>query len=76
VIDELRNLGIGRELLTRSLQIIENLGGGRIYVETSSRPQYGPTRVFYSNHGFEIEAVLKDFYERGDHKMIYVRTIE
>jgi hypothetical protein len=45
-------------------------------VETSSRPQYDVTRSFYRKRGFAEEAVLKDFYDLGDHKVIYVRTIK
>ena len=70
-----RGLGIGGELLLRSLQVMAGLGGRRVYVETSSRRPYDPTRSFYRKHGFEEEAVLQDFYEIGDHKVIFVRGI-
>jgi ribosomal protein S18 acetylase RimI-like enzyme len=69
--DDFRGLAIGRELLAKTLRLIENLGGVRIYAETSSRPQYSPTRSFYSNHGFCQEAVLKNFYDQGDDKVFY-----
>jgi len=72
--NDFRGLAIGRELLLKTLRTIEGLGGVRIYVETSSRPQYAPTRAFYSKHGFEEEAVLKDFYDRGDDKIVYSKT--
>jgi hypothetical protein len=55
---------------------MEGLGGVRLYVETSSRVQYDSTRSFYRNRGFAQEAVLKDFYDCGDHKVVYVRAIE
>lgn len=70
-----RGLGIGRELLSRSLRVMGSLGGVRVYVETSSRLQYDPTRSFYRKHGFEEVAVLRDFYDMGDHKVIYTRAI-
>jgi ribosomal protein S18 acetylase RimI-like enzyme len=72
--DDFRGLAIGRELLFETFRVIEDLGGIRIYVETSSRPQYAPTRSFYIKHGFEQEAVLKDFYDHGDDKIVYSRT--
>ena len=73
--DEFRGLAIGRELLSKTLRLIETIGGVRIYIETSSRPQYAPTRAFYCKNGFEQEAVLKDFYDHGDDKIVYSRTI-
>jgi ribosomal protein S18 acetylase RimI-like enzyme len=72
--NDFRGLAIGRQLLLKTLLIIESLGGVRIYVETSSRAQYAPTRSFYNKHGFEKEAVLKDFYDHGDDKIVYSKT--
>jgi ribosomal protein S18 acetylase RimI-like enzyme len=74
--NDLRRLGIGRALLFLCLEFVTSLGARKLYVETSSRPQYAPTRSFYKSHGFAVEAVLKDFYEGGDDKIIYARTIE
>jgi ribosomal protein S18 acetylase RimI-like enzyme len=73
--NEFRGLAIGQELLAKTLQGIVNLGGTRVYIETSSRPQYSPTRSFYSKQGFEPEAVLKNFYDDGDDKVVYSKTI-
>lgn len=75
VANEWRGSRIGGELLERSLVIMKGLGGFRVYVETSSRAQYGVTRLFYRDHGFEEEAVLRDFYDQGDHKVIFSRAI-
>jgi ribosomal protein S18 acetylase RimI-like enzyme len=70
-----RSLGLGKELLAGSERIIAGLGGKRIYIETSSRTQYRPTRMFYQRCGYSEEAILKDFYAPGDHKVIYVKII-
>lgn len=75
VADLCRGLGIGGELLSRSLRIMAGLGGRRVYAETSSRRLYEPTRSFYRKYGFEEEAMLRDFYDTGDHKVIFVRGI-
>jgi ribosomal protein S18 acetylase RimI-like enzyme len=76
VANEFRGLGIGEALLSKSLRVMEGLGGVRVYVETSSRVQYDSTRSFYRKRGFAQEAVLKDFYDDGDHKVVFVRAIE
>ena len=71
--DDVRGRGIGRALLARTESAIAKMGGKRIYVDTSSRDQYEPTRSFYRRSGYEQEAVLKDFYSPGDDKIIYVK---
>ena len=75
VLHEFRGRGIGRDLLQRTEEKIGELGGKRIYVDTSSREQYEPTRSFYRAGGYEREAVLKDFYSPGDDKVIYVKQL-
>ncbi len=71
----LQGRGIGKQLLARSEAAIAALGGRRIYIETSGRDQYKRTRAFYEHCGYHEAAVLKDFYARGDPKIIYVRTL-
>ena len=75
VLHEFRGRGIGRDLLQRTEEKIGEMGGRRIYVDTSSREQYEPTRSFYRAGGYEQEAVLKDFYSHGDDKVIYVKQV-
>ena len=75
LLDEFRGRGIGRDLLQRAEEKIGEMGGKRIYVDTSSREQYEPTRSFYRAGGYEQEAVLKDFYSPGDDKVIYVKQL-
>lgn len=71
-----RGQGVGRELLTRSEQAMAAHGAARIYIETSSRAQYHPTRAFYLRCGYREEARLVDYYAPGDSKIIFVRSIE
>ncbi len=73
--ETLRGAGVGRELLRRSEQAMARAGGTRIYVETSSREQYGSTRAFYDACGYGEAAVLEDFYSPGDHKVIYLKVL-
>ena len=72
--NELRGSGLGKALLEKTEKKIGELGGRRIYVETSSREQYRPTQAFYSKCGYVKEALLKDFYSPGDDKSIYVKN--
>lgn len=67
--------GAGRKLLAMSELSIQAAGGHRIYVETSSRDQYEPTRRFYEAQGYRRAAFLPDFYAPGDAKIIYVKVM-
>ena len=71
-----RTMGIGKKLLLETEEKIFNLGGKKIYVETSSRNSYYPTRQFYIKNGYKEEAILKDFYDDDDNKVIYVKSLE
>jgi len=73
--EELRGSGLGVEILKNVEKRIREMGGKRIYVETSSREQYRPTRSFYSRFGYRKEATLENFYSPGDHKVIYLRVL-
>ena len=54
---------------------IVKAGGTRVYVDTSSRKQYAPTRTFYERVGYSKDALLEDFYAPGDGKVIYVKVL-
>jgi ribosomal protein S18 acetylase RimI-like enzyme len=63
--------GLGQLLLREAERQIAQSGGRHIYIETSGRPQYTPTRAFYQRCGYEVAAVLAEFYDRGDDKVIW-----
>lgn len=67
--------GLGSLLLRRTEAAIASAGGRRIYIETSNRLQYQPTRVFYERNGYAREAILTDFYAAGDDKVIYGKAV-
>ncbi len=73
--EQLRSQGFGKELMKETERIISSIYGRRIYAETSSRNQYKPTHNFYERCGYKKEAFLKDFYNEGDSKIIYVKTL-
>jgi ribosomal protein S18 acetylase RimI-like enzyme len=67
--------GVGRALLAETERRIAHAGGRRLYVETSSRRQYEPTRAFYASCGYRLAATLDDFYAPGDGKMVFVKPL-
>jgi ribosomal protein S18 acetylase RimI-like enzyme len=69
--NDFRGKGIGKQLLIEVEKQIKVIGGRVIYIETSSKPLYEPTRKFYENYGCKTEAILKDFYDLNDSKYLY-----
>lgn len=67
--------GIGKWLMSLTEQLIREQGGRRIYVETSGREDYQPTRHFYDRCGYAKVAELPEFYGDGDSKVIYLKTL-
>ncbi|MEW5735183.1 MAG: GNAT family N-acetyltransferase [Thermodesulfobacteriota bacterium] len=73
---KLRNQAIGKRLLAHTENLAREMKSTRMYVDTSSRMQYAPTRAFYKSCGYEEEAVLKNFYKPGEHKVIFAKRLD
>ena len=71
----LHGRGVGRQLLEAAEQQVRRLSGERIYIETSTRPDYVATRSFYLRCGYTLEAELADYYAPGDDKAIFVKAL-
>jgi ribosomal protein S18 acetylase RimI-like enzyme len=67
--------GLGRKLLAMCESLIQEKGGRQIYMDTSGRAQYEPTRRLYVARGYLQAAYLPDYYAPGDAKITYVKVI-
>jgi len=67
--------GLGRRLMDLAEAAVRRSGGTAMYVETSTRPQYLPTRAFYQRLGYRLAAELPDFYGPGDGQAIYMKQL-
>jgi ribosomal protein S18 acetylase RimI-like enzyme len=65
---------IGAALLGAAEEDMASEGRTRVYVETSTRPQYLPTRAFYTACGYQLAAELVDFYAPGDGKAVFLKV--
>jgi ribosomal protein S18 acetylase RimI-like enzyme len=63
--------GIGRKLFETAENAIQKAGGRLIVLETSSKPGYERTNIFYLKLGYKEAARIKDFYMIGDDQVIY-----
>ncbi len=68
-----RRGGVGRGLLAASEDAARKAGGRMIIAETSGTSHYEPTRMFYLNTGYMLEATIKDFYTEGDDLAIFIK---
>lgn len=71
-----RGAGLGRLLMEHTEHLIAKLGGKQIYIETSNREQYKPTRAFYLKCGYREAATLAEFYGPADDKVVYVKHVD
>ncbi|NDY42389.1 GNAT family N-acetyltransferase [Dissulfurirhabdus thermomarina] len=70
-----RRRGVASALLAEAERRIAGQGGRLVVVETSSSPPYAPARAFYLAHGFREEALVRDFYLAGDHRVILTKRL-
>lgn len=75
VLEEYRQKHYGSLILKKSEERIKELGGKIVWIETSGRPLYEPTRYFYLKNGYELEGTLRDFYGPGDAKLVYRKEL-
>ena len=67
--------GLGSLILREAERAAAASGAARLYVQTSTRPQYQPTRAFYERNGYALAAELPDYYSDGDGQAIYVKVL-
>lgn len=72
----LQGRGIGRALIEAMEKDLRRRGARKIFLDTSGRDAYTPTRRFYDTIGYTVAARIADFYRAGDDKVIYTRNIE
>jgi D-alanine-D-alanine ligase-like ATP-grasp enzyme/GNAT superfamily N-acetyltransferase len=72
---ELQGFGFGKQLLHQVEERARAMGGKRLYCETSGRPKYASTRVFYEHMGFTLCELLDDYYAPGDGRATYSKPL-
>ena len=70
-----RGRGTGRELQRYLEESIAGLGGRRIVLETSGRPDYECARGFYRSQGFLHVGTIPNFYKAVDDCLIYYKAV-
>ncbi len=77
VVDKsLQGTGRGGLLLREAEKLALEAHGRLMFIDTSSLPRYEPTRRFYLKHGYEQEAMLREYYNVGDDKVIFRKVLK
>jgi ribosomal protein S18 acetylase RimI-like enzyme len=76
VVDRVRQgAGVGSQLLREIERRLAADGRRLVVVETSSRPDYAPTRGFYEARGYTRAATIPEYYAPGDGLVIYTKDL-
>jgi ribosomal protein S18 acetylase RimI-like enzyme len=67
--------GLGRRLVEFCENDVLAAGGRMLFIDTSSLPEYEPTRRFYLALGYEQDAVLRDYFNDGDSKVVFRKRL-
>jgi GNAT superfamily N-acetyltransferase len=67
--------GLGKRLLEETERRALAQGATEMFIDTSGRAQYLPTRSFYERMGYKTFEIVSDFYAPGDDKVVYRKAL-
>lgn len=73
--EKYRGKGYGKYLLSYGEGYMKKLGALNVYVETSTKKQYKSTRIFYKKMKYKKVAIFKNFYDKGDGKIVFYKKL-
>ncbi|MEO1714281.1 MAG: GNAT family N-acetyltransferase [Bacteroidota bacterium] len=73
---DLQGQGIGAQMMQYLEQYLQERKHRVLIVETSGSPELAATRKFYEKLGYTKEATIRDFWGKGDDKVIYWKSME
>ncbi len=72
---EYQGQGIGSKLLKFAENYVSRAGCRMLFIETSSKKEYWRARDFYERMGYCSQAIVKDYFDDGDNKVIYSKRM-
>jgi len=75
VLPAFQGKGIGNMLMTYIENQLRNQNQRIVIVETSGLPEFKQTRKFYEKIGYTREARIHDFYDKGDDKIVFWKSL-
>ena len=71
----LQGKGIGHKMMAFIEQLLTANNKRILIVETSSDDHYKLTRKFYQKLNYREEAVIHDFWNEGEHKVVFLKKL-
>lgn len=71
----LQGKGIGAEMMTYVENLLREKGKRILIVETSALPEFELTREFYDKLDYKREAVIREFYQEGEDKVVFWKKL-
>ncbi len=72
---DVQGQGYGRELMKYVEQKVRESNGRLLVLETSAKESYEKTVRFYRRLEYEEASLIRDFYDVGDDKVIFVKRL-
>jgi ribosomal protein S18 acetylase RimI-like enzyme len=70
-----RSRGLGQALIAFVVEKVREQGGRLLIAETSAKESYRKTIEFYQRLNFEEASRIKDFYDVGDDRLIFIKRL-
>jgi ribosomal protein S18 acetylase RimI-like enzyme len=70
-----RSRGLGQALMAYVVEKVHEQGGRLLIAETSAKESYRKTIEFYQRLNFEEASRIKDFYDVGDDRLIFIKRL-
>lgn len=68
--------GRGTAMVNYIEKMLAEKGERLLLVETSGLPEFERTRAFYRQCGYEEEARIREFYQRGEDKIVFRKALK
>jgi len=68
--------GLGSALMAHVEALLAARGERVLLVETSGTDDFERTRAFYAHLGYEREALIREYYDVGDDKVVFRKTLK
>ena len=72
---DFQRMGIGKALVQKSEDTLRESGQRILIVDTPGTEDFAATRLFYTRNNYELEAQIRDFWAKGDDKVIFRKAL-
>ncbi|MDR2010247.1 MAG: GNAT family N-acetyltransferase [Bacteroidales bacterium] len=67
--------GFGAQIMTYLEELLQKSNNRILIAETSGLPDFEQTRKFYKKLNYQQEAIIREFYQKGEDKVIFWKKL-